>query len=74
VIRAGYFGSLAGVSDLTSVVWGPGIVLALAGAIAAPFVVERMSDHGFRKWTRGIIFTIAVVYLIRGGLLLWQSA
>ncbi len=46
---------------------GTGIVLALAGAIAAPFVVERMSDHGFRQWTRAIIFTIAVVYLIRGG-------
>ena len=74
VIRAAYFGSLAGVSELKFVVWGPGIVLALAGAIAAPFVVERMSDHGFRQWTRGIIFTIAVVYLIRGGLLLWQSA
>ena len=46
----------------------------LFGAIAAPFVVERMSDHGFRRWTRAIIFTIAVVYLIRGGLLLWQGA
>ena len=31
-----------------------------------------MTDHGFRQWTRGIIFTIAVVYLVRGGLLLWQ--
>ena len=74
VLRAAYFGSLAGVGDLKFVVWGPGIVLALVGAIAAPFVVERMSDHGFRQWTRGIIFTIAVVYLIRGGLLLWHGA
>ena len=73
VIRAAYFGSLAGLSELKFVVWGPGIVLALVGAIAAPFVVERMSDHGFRQWTRAIIFTIAVVYLIRGGLLLWQG-
>ena len=47
---------------------------ALVGAIAAPFVVERMSDHGFRQWTRGIIFTIAVIYLIRGGILLWLGA
>ena len=74
VLRAAYFGSLAGVGDLKFVVWGPGIVLALVGAIAAPFVVERMTDHGFRQWTRGIIFTIAVVYLIRGGLLLWHGA
>ena len=74
VLRAAYFGSLAGVGDLKFIVWGPGIVLALVGAIAAPFVVERMTDHGFRQWTRGIIFTIAVVYLIRGGLLLWQRS
>ena len=73
VLRAAYFGSLAGVGELKFVVWGPGIVLALVGAIAAPFVVERMTDHGFRQWTRGIIFTIAVVYLIRGGMLLWQG-
>ena len=45
----------------------------MLGAIAAPFVVERMSDHGFRRWTRAIIFTIAVVYLVRGGLLLWRG-
>ena len=66
--------NVGGVSELKFAVVGPGIVLALAGAIAAPFVVERMSDHGFRQWTRAIIFTIAVVYLIRGGLLLWQNA
>ena len=33
-----------------------------------------MTDHGFRQWTRVIIFTLAVVYLIRGGVLLWQGA
>ena len=31
-----------------------------------------MSDHGFRRWTRGIIYTIAVIYLVRGGLIVWQ--
>jgi hypothetical protein len=39
----------------------------------APFVVERMSDHGFRQWTRAIIYTLAVIYLVRGGVLLWQA-
>src|SRR6185503_6756060 len=73
LIRATYFGSLAGVGHLEFMVWGPGIVLALAGAIAAPFVVERMSDHGFRQWTRAIIYTIAAIYLVRGGLLLWHA-
>ena len=54
--------------------WGPGVVLALLGAAAAPFVLERMTDHGFRQWTRAIIFTLAAIYLIRGGVLLWQGA
>ncbi len=48
-------------------------MLALVGAMLAPFVLERMTDHGFRQWTRAIIFTIAAVYLVRGGLLLWQG-
>lgn len=74
VVRGAYFGSLAGVGRLEFAVWGPGVVLALAGAIAAPYVLERMSDHGFRRWTRAIIFTIATVYLARGGLLLWRGA
>src|SRR5437868_6889537 len=44
VLRAGYFGSLAGFGDLHAVVWGPAVLLALVGAIAAPFVLERMTD------------------------------
>jgi uncharacterized membrane protein YfcA len=61
VLRAVYFGSLSGVGDLSVSIWAPAMALALVGAVAAPFVVERMSDHGFRQWNRGIIFTIAVV-------------
>jgi uncharacterized membrane protein YfcA len=74
LVRTAYFGSLAGVGNLQMSVLGPGIVLALVGAIAAPFVLERMTDHGFRHWTRAIIYTISTVYLIRGGLLLWHGA
>ena len=74
VLRAAYFGSLAGIGDLKVEHWGPGIALALVGAVLAPYVLERMTDHGFRQWTRVIIYTLAVVYLVRGGLLLWQGA
>jgi uncharacterized membrane protein YfcA len=73
VLRAAYFGSLAGIGDLRVSVWAPAMVLALVGASLAPFVLERMTDHGFRKWTRVIIFTLAIVYLIRGGLLMWRA-
>ena len=31
-----------------------------------------MTDHGFRQWTRAIIFTISAVYLVRAGWLFWH--
>src|SRR4029453_1873994 len=73
VLRATYFGSLAGVGDLSVSVWAPAMALALVGAMLAPFVLERMTDHGFRQWTRAHILSLPAVYLIRGGLLLWQA-
>src|SRR4029078_7056844 len=45
VLRATYFGSLAGIGDLKFVEWGPGMVLALVGAIARSFVVECLREH-----------------------------
>jgi uncharacterized membrane protein YfcA len=73
LLRGVYFGSLAGVGELSVTIWAPAVVLAIIGAMLAPLVVERMSDHGFRQWTRGIIFSIAAVYLVRGAWLLWLS-
>jgi uncharacterized protein len=73
LLRGAYFGSFAGIGHLEFKVWGPGIAMALTGAVAAPFVLERMTDHGFRRWTRFIIFSIAAVYLVRGGLLMWRA-
>jgi len=73
ILRAAYFGSLSGLGELKFAYCGPGLVLALLGAVLAPFVLERMTDHGFRRWTRAIIYALAVVYLVRGGLLLWHG-
>ena len=73
VLRAAYFGSLAGIGDLRVEHWAPAMVLAVAGSMLAPYVLERMTDDSFRQWTRGIIFTLATVYLLRGGWLLWQG-
>ena len=73
VLRAIYFGSLAGYGELTVTIWAPAMVLAIGGAALAPYVVERMTDHSFRQWTRAIIFAIAVVYLARAGWLMWQG-
>jgi uncharacterized membrane protein YfcA len=72
VVRAIYFGSLTGIADVPLWATAPGILLAIGGTSLAPIVIERMTDHGFRQWTRVIIFAISTVYLIRGGWLLWQ--
>jgi uncharacterized membrane protein YfcA len=73
VVRAGYFGSLSGIGDVPFWATVPAILLAIAGTSLAPFVVERMTDHGYRQWTRAIILAISVVYLGRAGWLLWRG-
>ncbi len=72
VVRALYFGSLSGVGDLPLWATGPAVLLAIAGTSLAPFVIERMTDHGFRQWTRAIIFAISAIYLARAGWLFWN--
>ena len=69
----GAAGTLAGVGDLPVWATGPAILLAIAGTSLAPIVVERMTDHGFRQWTRAIIFVIGAVYLVRAAWLFWQG-
>src|SRR2546429_5106612 len=72
IVRAFYFGSLSGVGDLPLWATGPAILLAIAGTSLAPFVLERMTDHGFRQWTRAIIFAISAVYLVGAGWLFFN--
>jgi uncharacterized protein len=73
VLRAIYFGTFTAFDELKISIWLPAMVLAVGGSALAPYVVERMSDQGFRKWTRAIIIVIAVVYLTRAGWLIWQA-
>ncbi len=73
VVRWTYFGSLAGMSNLRLWIVVPAVALGIGGAWLAPYVIERMTDHGFRQWTRALIFAISVVYLIRAGFLLWHG-
>ena len=73
IVRAFYFGSLSGISDLPPWAPAPAILLAVAGTSLAPFVIERMTDHGYRQWTRAIIFAISIVYLVRAAWLFWQT-
>jgi uncharacterized protein len=73
VVRIVYFTALAGVGGVPWLAVPPAIVLAIAATSAAPFVIERMTDHGYRQWTRVIIFIVSAVYLIRGAVLFWRG-
>jgi len=73
IVRAFYFGSLTGIGDVPLWATGPAILLAIAGTSLAPFVIERMTDHGFRQWTRAIIFAISVVFLARAAWMFWYA-
>ena len=74
VLRAVYFFSLGKFGD--GLAPGPilvAVVLSMAGSALAPLVIERMTDHGFRQWTRAIILSISGIYLVRAATLFWHA-
>ncbi len=73
VVRGVYFVSLSGFEGVPFELTVPAIVLAIAATSLAPYVIERMTDHSFRQWSRVIIFVISTVYLVRAGWLYWQG-
>jgi len=71
MIRALYFGSFVGFQDAVPLwMYGPAIALSMAGTSLAAVVLERMTDVGFRQWTRRVIFAVSAIYLVRGVMLL----
>ena len=74
VLRALYFGSF-GATPAFDTPWPYvlAILVAIAGTSITPFVIERMTDHGFRQWTRGLILSLSAVSLVRGAWLLWHG-
>ena len=72
VVRAVYFSSFTGLTDAVPL-WAfvPAIALSIAGTSLAALALERMTDVGFRQWTRRVIFAVSAVYLARGVMLLW---
>ena len=73
VVRIVYFGTVSGLHQVPKWAIAPSILLAIAATSLAPFAIERMTDHGFRQWTRVIIFAVSVVYLFRGAMLWWHA-
>ncbi len=72
LMRIFYFGTLAGIEDAIPLwFFVPAALLAIAGTMLAPLVVNRMTDHSFRQWTRKLLFVVSAVYLMRAGWLYW---
>lgn len=42
------------------------IIMAIVGTTLSKFVLEKLSDQQFRRWTQGIVVAIGVVYLAQG--------
>ena len=73
IVRIAYFGTVSGFANVSMWLLVPAIALAVASTSLAPLVIERMTDHGFRQWTRRIIFAVSTVYLFRGAMLWWHG-
>lgn len=73
VLRIIYFGALAG--DVAAAIppwaWACFLATAIGGTSLAPIVLHRMTDDGFRKWTKVIIACFSAIYVARG---LWLLA
>jgi uncharacterized membrane protein YfcA len=67
--KIAYFGLVLSAEDagaLTTAVFAIAIGAAIAGTTLARPVLERLSDQGFRRYTRYIIMGIGAVYLSKG--------
>jgi uncharacterized protein len=77
VLRGAFFTSFGGLGGASDAVppwaYAVAVVLAIVGTSLAPLVLERMTDHGFRQWTRNIILSVSVIYLARAVWLFWSG-
>jgi uncharacterized protein len=64
-----YFGTalaIIGEGALSPIIFVVAIVLAVVGTQSSRFVLDRLSDAQFKRWSRGIIMALSVVYLGQG--------
>jgi Sulfite exporter TauE/SafE. len=61
-----YFGHALGAGYLSAPMFAVAIGAAVLGTSLGKFILERLSDHQFRRWTQGIVLVIGTVYLVQG--------
>lgn len=73
LLRILYFGSFVTALHEALPLWiyAGAIVLAFSGTSLAAFVLHRMTDADFRRWSRLLIRGVSLIYLARG---LWLLA
>jgi uncharacterized membrane protein YfcA len=73
VYRIIYFGSFAAAYDDSIPLWAyaAAIALTITGTSLAAVVLGRMTNEGFRSWSRVVTIGVSVTYLARG---LWLVA
>ena len=73
ILRIFYFGAISGdvARQIPPWTWACLLAASIGGTSLAPLVLHRMTDDGFRKWTKVIIACFSALYVARG---LWLLA
>jgi uncharacterized membrane protein YfcA len=77
LIKIIYFGGIAAMSSgnlasgLSLPLMATCVALAFTGTSLSKFVLDKMSDASFRRWTQGTVMTMGVIYLATGA---WMFA
>ena len=68
LLRIAFFGAFISHFDakIPPLAYGFLIALAICGTFLASFVLKRMSNERFRLWSRRLIQTVSLTYLMRG--------
>ncbi|MCK9508654.1 MAG: sulfite exporter TauE/SafE family protein [Pigmentiphaga sp.] len=62
-----YFGHILSSDDpVSALLMAIAVGTAIIGTSLSKFVLERLSDHQFRRWTQGLVMVLGSIYLVQG--------
>lgn len=72
LLKLAYFLPVVQVEEVSPQLIAAMLVATVAGTRLGTWVLERMSEAAFKRYTRAIVYTIGGVYLCKAGMLLWH--
>lgn len=72
LLKLAYFLPVVQVKEFSWQLIAAILVATVAGTRLGTWVLERMSEAAFKRYTRAIVYTIGGVYLCKAGMLLWH--